>query len=59
MKNKTFEPHLNKSNAEFQKPSFKSIFSFSVKKQKKSLTIKDVFYESVNFRWDEIDNELF
>jgi len=59
MKNKTFDPRLRESAGNFQKSPFKIFFSFSGKKRRKSLTIKDVFYESVNFRWDEFDNELY
>jgi hypothetical protein len=59
MKNKTFDPGLRKGDDEFQKSPLKIIFTISVRKRKKSPTIKDVFYESVNFRWDESDNELF
>ena len=59
MKNKTFDPPLRESDVEFQESLFKIIFSFSIKKPKKSLTIKDVFYESVNFKWDELNKELF
>jgi hypothetical protein len=33
---------------------FQSFFSYQEKKQERSLTIKDVFFESVNFRWEEI-----
>lgn len=59
MKNKTFDPRLRQGDAEFQKSLFKILFSSPKKKHKRSLTIREVFYEAVNFRWEQFDYEFF
>jgi hypothetical protein len=51
--------HHHPNDDECQKSPIGIVFSSSEKKHKKSLTIKDVFYASVNFRWNEPDNDFF
>ena len=35
--------------------TLKSFFHYREKKRRKPLTIREVFYEALNFRWDEMD----
>ncbi len=55
MKNKSFDSRIHKSGAEFRGATNKNI---SIKKLGKRLTIKDVFYQSVNFRLKELSTDI-